>query len=55
MSQQEIHLVSEDFAALQVDVFRMRRRERNGQQFQPRLFRRPAGFVVVVQAQGVID
>jgi len=47
MGQQEIHLVSQDFAALQVDVFRMCRREWNGQQFHPCLFRCPAGFVVI--------
>ena len=52
MRQQEIHLVSQNLPALQVDVFRMGRGERNGQQLDSSLFWGAAGLEVVTPLAG---
>ena len=40
--EQVLHLVREHATTLQVDVFRVRRRERHGHELEPRFFRRDA-------------
>ena len=52
MGQQEIHLVGQDLAALQVDILGVGRCEGNGQQFHAGLFRCSAGLVVVASLAG---
>lgn len=49
---QKLHLVAQDSPALEVDIFRMGRHERNGQKLHPSLFWRPARFVIVAALAG---
>ena len=53
--QQVLHLIREHAAALQIDVLGIRRRERHGDELEPRLFRRAAALVVVAAAAGRHD
>ena len=48
--EQKLHLVCEYFARLQVNVFGVRRHERNGEQFHARLLGRLPRFAVVAVA-----
>ena len=52
MRPKELHLISQDAATLEEDVFRVIRRERDGQQLHARLFRRAARLVVVAALAG---
>ena len=52
MCQQEVHLIVQNLASLQIDVLRMGRTERDRQQFHARLFGRSAGLVVIASFTG---
>ena len=55
MCQQEIHLIVQNLAPLQIDVLRMGRAKRDRKQLHARLFRRPAGLVVIASFTGGDD
>src|SRR5690554_2206835 len=52
MREQILHLVGQHAAALQIDVFRVRRREGHGDQLQTSLFGRAPSFQIVATTAG---
>lgn len=55
MGKQEIHLVGQNAAALEIDIFGVCGYERNGQQLHAGLFRSASGLVVVAALAGGDD
>ena len=55
MGTQELHLVGEHPAPLQIDIFRMRGRERHSQQLHGRLFRAAPCLVIIAAPAGGND
>lgn len=55
MCQQEIHLIIQDLASLQIDILRMGWAKRDRKQLHARLFRRPASLVIVAALTGGDD